>query len=104
MAITFLDQLPNKNEYFSLFNTTGWNKAYQAGPDDLERANRSSWLVVSAFDDSRWVDFGRVVTDFVLHAAHVEESAHRIVIDLKVDDRRDKTATIQSKKQSVTDT
>ena len=38
-----------------------------------------------------------------VHTAHVEEGARRIVIDLKVDDRRDKTATIQSKKQSVTE-
>jgi uncharacterized protein (TIGR00106 family) len=37
-----------------------------------------------------------------VHAAHVEEGAGRIVIDLKVDDRRDKTATIKSKKESVT--
>ena len=37
-----------------------------------------------------------------VHAAHVEEGADRIVIDLKVDDRRDKTATIKSKKESVT--
>ena len=39
-----------------------------------------------------------------VHAAHVEEGAPRIIIDLKVDDRRDKTATIQSKKESVTGT
>jgi len=39
-----------------------------------------------------------------VHAAHVEEGARRIVIDLKVDDRRDKTATINSKKESVTET
>ena len=37
-----------------------------------------------------------------VHAAHVEEGAQRIVIDLKVDDRRDKKATIQSKKDSAT--
>jgi uncharacterized protein (TIGR00106 family) len=37
-----------------------------------------------------------------VHQAHVEEGARRIVIDLKVDDRRDKTATIQSKKESAT--
>jgi len=36
-----------------------------------------------------------------VHAAHVEEGAARIVIDLKVDDRRDKKATIKSKKESV---
>ena len=39
-----------------------------------------------------------------VHDAHVEEGARRIVIDLKVDDRRDKTATIKSKRESVTET
>jgi uncharacterized protein (TIGR00106 family) len=37
-----------------------------------------------------------------VHAAHVAEGARRIVIDLKVDDRRDKKATIKSKKEAVT--
>ncbi|MFO7987039.1 MAG: MTH1187 family thiamine-binding protein [Desulfatiglandaceae bacterium] len=36
-----------------------------------------------------------------IHAAHVEEGAKRIIIDLKVDDRRDKDATIATKKSSV---
>ncbi|MFH1057175.1 MAG: MTH1187 family thiamine-binding protein [Pseudomonadota bacterium] len=36
-----------------------------------------------------------------VHAAHVAEGAQRVVIDLKVDDRRDKAATIASKKKSV---
>jgi len=36
-----------------------------------------------------------------VHAAQVSEGAQRLVIDLKVDDRRDTKATIESKKQSV---
>jgi uncharacterized protein YqgV (UPF0045/DUF77 family) len=36
-----------------------------------------------------------------IHAAHVAEGARRVVIDLKIDDRRDKEATIESKKTSV---
>lgn len=36
-----------------------------------------------------------------IHGAHVAEGARRVVIDLKVDDRRDKKATIESKKTSV---
>ena len=36
-----------------------------------------------------------------VHAAHVAEGALRVVIDLKVDDRRDKKATIKSKRNSV---
>jgi len=38
----------------------------------------------------------------MVHAAQVAEGAQRLVIDLKVDDRRDTKATIESKKQSVT--
>ena len=37
-----------------------------------------------------------------VHTAHVEEGARRVVIDLKVDDRRDTTATIESKKAAAT--
>ena len=39
-----------------------------------------------------------------VHAAHVSEGAQRVVIDLKVDDRRDKKASIESKKSSATKT
>ena len=39
-----------------------------------------------------------------VHDAHVEEGARRIIIDLKVDDRRDRTATIKSKKEAVAET
>ncbi len=37
-----------------------------------------------------------------VHAAQAEEGAERIIIDLKVDDRRDKNASINSKRESVT--
>jgi len=37
-----------------------------------------------------------------VHQAHLDEGGKRIVIDLKVDDRRDKDATIQTKRNAVT--
>jgi uncharacterized protein (TIGR00106 family) len=37
-----------------------------------------------------------------VHAAHLEAGAQRIVIDLKVDDRRDKKATIAAKRAAAT--
>ncbi len=37
-----------------------------------------------------------------VHEAHVTEGASRVIIDLKVDDRRDKQATIRSKRESAT--
>ncbi len=36
-----------------------------------------------------------------VHQAHLNEGARRIVIDLKVDDRRDKEATIERKRNAV---
>ena len=36
-----------------------------------------------------------------VHQAHLDEGGRRISIDLKVDDRRDKDATIGSKRDSV---
>ena len=36
-----------------------------------------------------------------VHQAHLEAGAQRISIDLKVDDRRDKKATIQTKRNAV---
>jgi GNAT superfamily N-acetyltransferase len=68
MEIVFSEKLPDKNEFFALFETTGWNQSYQASPDELELANRNSWFTISAFDDDKLVGFGRVVTDYVLHA------------------------------------
>ena len=68
MAIISSDQLPDKDEYFSLFATTGWNTNYKASPEELEKTNQNSWLVISAYDGNKLVGFGRVVTDFVLQA------------------------------------
>jgi len=68
MPISLSEQLPDKQEYFNLFITTGWNQQYQASPEQVEQANRNSWLTVSAYDEEKLVGFGRVVTDFVLHA------------------------------------
>ena len=39
-----------------------------------------------------------------VHEVHVKEGAQRVIIDLKVDDRRDKKATIKSKKEAATET
>jgi uncharacterized protein (TIGR00106 family) len=36
-----------------------------------------------------------------VHQAHLSEGSKRIIIDLKVDDRRDKEATIDTKRNAV---
>ena len=53
--------------YAELFETTGWNKAYQADPDELARALAKSFCLVAAYDGPILVGVGRVVSDGVLY-------------------------------------
>jgi len=68
VAIEYREGVPPADAYFVLFGTTGWNESYHATAEELERANRQSWLAVSAWDGDRLCGFGRVVSDGVLHA------------------------------------
>jgi GNAT superfamily N-acetyltransferase len=67
-AIAYREQPPPPSDYCRLFETTGWNKAYQAEADELYEAISSSWYVLSAYDDDDLVGFGRVISDGVLYA------------------------------------
>ena len=67
-AIAYREQPPPAADYCRLFETTGWNKAYQADVDDLYAAISSCWYVLSAYDNDDLVGFGRVISDGVLYA------------------------------------
>lgn len=67
-CVFYQTSVPERLAYHDLFETTGWNDEYGATPDELDRANRSSWFAVAAYDAERLVAFGRVVSDGVLHA------------------------------------
>ncbi len=68
MTIEFRTERPDATLYYDLFATTGWNAGYGASPEELDRANRTSWFLVSAYDDGRLIAFGRVVSDTAIHA------------------------------------
>lgn len=68
MEIIYSTELPPKDQYFSLFETTGWNEKYQLTPDELTQAVSNSQFTVSAYYGNRLVGFGRLVTDGILHA------------------------------------
>ena len=61
MKIEYRDDLPLASEYAELFETTGWNTAYQASAEELSKALRQSWYTVSAYEGDGLVGFGRVV-------------------------------------------
>ena len=74
MAIRYQTFPPTPDEYFALFQTTGWNEEYQLTALDLARALKGSAFMVSAYDGSRLVGFGRMVSD----------SIHAMIYDLIV--------------------
>lgn len=75
-SIQCKEQLPTINEYWDLFNTTGWNNEYKFTPIDLERAIEKSWYALSAFDSGKLIGFGRVLADGVHHALIVDLIVH----------------------------
>lgn len=68
MDIDFRSEVPASNQFWKLFQTTGWNEKYQLSPGELVQALRTSWYVLSAYEDEKLVGFGRLVSDGVLHA------------------------------------
>ncbi len=68
MSIEYRNQMPTREQFSRLFETTGWNSGYQATPEELIKAVANSQFVEAAYDAENLVGFGRVVTDGVLHA------------------------------------
>ena len=68
MKIDFRSEMPSQEQFWDLFQTTGWNDTYQLSPNNLFQAVSSNWFAVSAFDGDRLVGFGRVASDGLLHA------------------------------------
>ncbi len=66
--ITYQENLPSAETYFELFETTGWNQAYQVNMQQISQALSNSWCVISAYDQTQLVAVGRIVSDGVLYA------------------------------------
>ncbi len=67
-SIAYEERQPDPQDYLELFETTGWNRTYQADRAALSRALDGSWYAVSAYDRDQLVGMGRVVSDGVLYA------------------------------------
>ncbi len=76
MEIEYRTELPDKEQFFALFDTTGWNGEYQATAEELAGMLANSQRVIAAYDGERLVGFGRVVTDGVLHAMIYDMIVH----------------------------
>ena len=76
MSINYKSKLPIIEEYFPLFETTGWNNEYFLTKDELNQSISDSYYAVSAYEDNKLIGFGRVVSDGVLHAMIYELIVH----------------------------
>ena len=68
MEIDIRSELPDRDQFWKLFQTTGWNENYQLSPDEITQALRSSWYMLAAYDGDHLVGFGRLVSDGIIHA------------------------------------
>ncbi len=75
-AVTYSEAIPDKSEFFELFETTGWNKNYKLSSDDLYNALERSWYIVSAYNDQQLVGFGRIICDGTVHALILDLIVH----------------------------
>lgn len=65
--MTYTSELPPAGDLFQLFESTGWNDDYRLAPAELMKAVEASAFTVAAWEQSRLVGFGRLVSDGVLH-------------------------------------
>lgn len=74
--LDFNENLPNINDYWDLFLTTGWNDEYEFTKQDLAEALKNSWYSNSIYKLNKLIGFGRVIADGVHHALIVDLIIH----------------------------
>lgn len=66
--IQYKNELPDIDQYFNLFESTGWNEEYKLNKEELAVSIKNSFYCVCAYDERKLVGFGRFVSDGILHA------------------------------------
>jgi GNAT superfamily N-acetyltransferase len=66
--LQFRNDVPTADQFWRLFQTTGWNDEYRLAPNELTAALQHSWYVVAVYEGEQLVGFGRMVSDLVMHA------------------------------------
>jgi hypothetical protein len=64
VEVQYKTSLPDEEEFFKLYETTGWNEGGRFSKEDLSFALRNSWFLVSAYGDpNRLIGFGRIISN-----------------------------------------
>lgn len=64
----YIEQLPSIEDYYPLYIETGWNEILNLNKDQTETALQKSFSVVSVYDQSALVGFGRIISDGIIYA------------------------------------
>jgi ribosomal protein S18 acetylase RimI-like enzyme len=76
MKISYYATNPNRDDFFELFMTTGWNKKYKLGANELIEALKNSWFRISAYDGDKLIGYGRIIADGIVHALLLDIIIH----------------------------
>jgi N-acetylglutamate synthase-like GNAT family acetyltransferase len=76
MAIEIIEKLPEKMQYYALFNTTGWNDNYKLTADELFTTLEKSWLVIGAYENDNLLGSCRIMSDGVYDAIILDLIVH----------------------------
>ena len=68
MMIEYINNIPAIDDYWPLFQSTGWNSFYNTDASTIERAISNSTFAVSAYSKGKLVGFARAVSDKVMYA------------------------------------
>ena len=68
MYLQYKTDLPDSDQYFSLFESTGWNNKYLLSKEEIYSTLSKSFFNVSVYHLGKLVGFGRVISDGILHA------------------------------------
>jgi len=74
--IDYSEKMPDIENYYQLFLTTGWNDKYDFSKSEIKTAIENSWYMISAYDKLKLVGFGRVIADGIHHALIVDLIVH----------------------------
>ena len=67
MSFLYRNTLPEEDQYWQLFDTTGWNEEYQKTSDQLMETLERSFYFVQCYTGDRLIASGRVVSDGILY-------------------------------------
>ncbi|PSL40322.1 acetyltransferase (GNAT) family protein [Planomicrobium soli] len=76
MGIRYEHSIPEKEAFFALFETTGWNAKYNFTPDNLAKAVRNSYFMVCAYSGAQLIGTGRIISDGIYQTLIADMIVH----------------------------